>query len=177
MTVCEASGATSVLRKPKVAEHCIRENWKWEEGDSHHHLSLNTSCRWPASLRSGMIQGVLTSRWRISLSLEPEESTSPFQASAPTRAVWPFRMHTRLLLATSHTCTSPLCVPTATWLPCKSPTHSYSIHEFTVGYIPNLPKPFSPTILSHQWNRHPMMHIQVRVLNGMLPLPTPWKSA
>lgn len=82
-----------------------------------------TSCRCPASRRSGMMHGVLTSRWRMSLSREPEESTSPFQASAPTRAVWPLRMQTRLLLATSHTCTNPLCVPTATWLPCTPTQH------------------------------------------------------
>ena len=50
-----------------------------------------------------MMLGVLTSLWRISLSREPELSESPFQARAPTLALWPSRVFTFLLAVTSHT--------------------------------------------------------------------------
>lgn len=60
----------------------------WLSGD---HLRPHTSCLWPTSLRSEAKGGVLTSLWRINLSLEPELKLSPFQAKAPTLAVWPSR--------------------------------------------------------------------------------------
>ena len=49
--------------------------------------------------------GVRTSLCKISRSRDPELRLSPFQAKAPTRAVWPSRTLTRLFAITSQTCT------------------------------------------------------------------------
>ena len=57
----------SLLSLPPLARY-------WLSGD---HLSPQTSCLCPTSLRSGLIPGVLTSRCRISLSLLPELRVSP----------------------------------------------------------------------------------------------------
>lgn len=51
----------------------------WWSGD---HFRPHTSCLWPCSLLSAE-GGVLTSRWRITLSRLPDDSCSPFHARAP----------------------------------------------------------------------------------------------
>lgn len=86
----------------------------WLSGD---HLRPQTSWRCPESFRCGTEGGARISLWRISRSRLPEASRSPFQARAPTRAVWPSSVYNRLLLATSHTWTVPRCVPTETRWP------------------------------------------------------------
>lgn len=53
----------------------------WWSGD---HLRPHTSCLCPCSLLSAE-GGVLTSRWRITLSRLPDDSCSPFHARAPWR--------------------------------------------------------------------------------------------
>lgn len=60
----------------------------WLSGD---HLSPQTSCLWPANLRSGAKLGVLISRCRINLSRLPLDNISPFQAKAPTLNIYQIR--------------------------------------------------------------------------------------
>lgn len=54
------------------------------------------------------------SLWMMFLSLLPDESKSAFQARAPTRAVCPPKEAIFFVATTSHICTKPLFVPTAT---------------------------------------------------------------
>lgn len=72
----------------------------------------DTSCLWPESFFIPSLH--LMSLCMIVRSRLPEERRSAFQASAPTRAVCPVNEAIFLLADTSHICTSPLWVPTAT---------------------------------------------------------------
>jgi hypothetical protein len=75
------------------------------------HFSPQTYCLWPTSLLT-KAAGARGSRWRMVLSLEPVERMEEFQAIAPTLLVWPCKTRTHFILATSHSFTYPLLVPT-----------------------------------------------------------------
>lgn len=64
------------LQQLEVAWGHLFYNW------SKRTIIIPTSCLCPINLLSTEL-GVLASRWRISLSLLPDDSMSPFQASAP----------------------------------------------------------------------------------------------
>lgn len=71
---------------------------------------------WSLNIAS-LKEGVLTSRTKIFLSLEPLPKRYPFQAKDPTLPPWPQTVLISFYLAASYNKISPKLLPTATWLP------------------------------------------------------------
>jgi hypothetical protein len=85
-------------------------------GSSNDQRRPHTSCRWAVS-RSTNGELHRTSRRKINRSRLPLASMGPVHAKIPTRAEWPAIVRTLFTLMVSHSCVSPLMVPTAKCTP------------------------------------------------------------